>query len=178
MAYSIPTPFFTRDRISDFDILDRHAEDVVSLLKERSKAGYAVDFQDLIGRFTMDSFSEFLFNNCVDSLKTNLSYPHNIVSPPAQSNTRESNAATKFNAGPAFALVNKYYVSPHPWMIHSTTSPGILALLFDEEAFPPSALLPPEWGNAVGRKAIERFRPELRLTMSTTGGLWIKVKEV
>ncbi|KAJ6481097.1 cytochrome P450 monooxygenase pc-1 [Mycena sanguinolenta] len=89
-------PFFTRDRITDFDILDRHAEDVVSLLKERSKAGYAVDFQDLIGRFTMDSSSEFLFNNCVDSLKTNLPYPHNVVSPPAQSNAREANAASKF----------------------------------------------------------------------------------
>ncbi|KAF7370097.1 Cytochrome P450 monooxygenase [Mycena sanguinolenta] len=44
----------------------------------------------------MDSSSEFLFNNCVDSLKTNLPYLHNVVSPPAQSNTREANAATKF----------------------------------------------------------------------------------
>ncbi|KAJ7202712.1 cytochrome P450 monooxygenase pc-3 [Mycena haematopus] len=89
-------PFFNRDRISDFDILDRHADDVVSLLRERSNAGYSVDFQDLIGRFTMDSASEFLFNNCVNSLKANLPYSHNVAFPPPQPNTLEAQAAIKF----------------------------------------------------------------------------------
>ncbi|KAJ7923482.1 cytochrome P450 monooxygenase pc-1 [Mycena leptocephala] len=70
-------PFFSRERISHFDIFDRHADDVISLLRQRMKGGYSVDFQDLIGRFTMDSASEFLFNSCVHSLKANLPYPHN-----------------------------------------------------------------------------------------------------
>ncbi|KAF8217153.1 CYP63 cytochrome P450 monooxygenase-like protein [Mycena galopus ATCC 62051] len=89
-------PFFSRDRISDFDILDRHADDVVSLLRQRSRAGYAVDFQDLIGRFTMDSASEFLFDTCVNSLKANLPYAHNVAFPPPQPNAPEAQKAIKF----------------------------------------------------------------------------------
>ncbi|KAF7293313.1 Cytochrome P450 monooxygenase [Mycena chlorophos] len=90
-------PFFNRDRISHFDIFDRHAQDVVAHIKQRNRAGYAVDFQvpysnskwmpskltlrylkDLIGRFTMDSASEFLFDSCINSLKAHLPYPHNV----------------------------------------------------------------------------------------------------
>ncbi|KAF7356115.1 Cytochrome P450 52E1 [Mycena venus] len=89
-------PFFARDRISDFDILERHADAVVSLLRQRMKAGYSVDFQDLIGRFTMDSASEFLFNTCVNSLKANLPYPHNVAFPPAEANAPEAQATIKF----------------------------------------------------------------------------------
>ncbi|KAJ7625772.1 cytochrome P450 monooxygenase pc-3 [Roridomyces roridus] len=79
---SMTKPFFIRDRISDFDIFDRHAEDVVSLLKQRTRDGYAVDFQDLIGRFAMDSACEFLFNTCIHSLKAPLPYAHNVLYPP------------------------------------------------------------------------------------------------
>ncbi|KAJ6513501.1 cytochrome P450 monooxygenase pc-1 [Mycena vulgaris] len=93
---SMTRPFFARDRISHFDIFDRHAAEVISLLKGRVNAGYAVDFQDLIGRFTMDSASEFLFNSCVDSLKANLPYPHNVSFPPPQSNSPDAQAALKF----------------------------------------------------------------------------------
>lgn len=38
-------PFFSIDRISHFDIFDRHAESVIALMKERFHAGLAVDFQ-------------------------------------------------------------------------------------------------------------------------------------
>ncbi|KAJ7131724.1 cytochrome P450 monooxygenase pc-1 [Mycena crocata] len=93
---SLTKPFFSRDRVSDFDIFDRHADEVISLLKQRTNAGYAVDFQDLIGRFTMDSASEFLFNMCVDSLKDDLPYAHNVAFPPPQSKLREGQAAIKF----------------------------------------------------------------------------------
>ncbi|KAJ7212195.1 cytochrome P450, partial [Mycena pura] len=70
-------PFFSRDRISHFEIFDRHADQVISHLKTRMKTGYAVDFQDLIGRFTMDSASEFLLGSCVNSLHASLPLPHN-----------------------------------------------------------------------------------------------------
>lgn len=38
-------PFFSKDRISHFDIFDRHAESALSLLKERLRQGYPVDIQ-------------------------------------------------------------------------------------------------------------------------------------
>ncbi|KAG1809092.1 cytochrome P450 [Suillus subaureus] len=56
-------PFFTHDRISHFEIFDRHADHAIVLAKERFRAGLTVDFQDLISRFTLDSASEFLFGH-------------------------------------------------------------------------------------------------------------------
>ncbi|KAG2004914.1 cytochrome P450 [Coprinopsis cinerea AmutBmut pab1-1] len=70
-------PFFTRDRISDFDIFDTHASKALTLAKERLEAGYPVDFQDLVGRFTLDSASVFLFDEDLESLSAGLAYPFN-----------------------------------------------------------------------------------------------------
>jgi len=74
---SMTRPFFTHDRIGHFDIFDNHAEEAVTVAKERLRAGYAIDFQDLISRFTIDSATEFLFGHCVHTLFTPLPYPHN-----------------------------------------------------------------------------------------------------
>ena len=38
-------PFFARDRVTDFDLFNRHAEVVVNKLKERFAQGEAIDFQ-------------------------------------------------------------------------------------------------------------------------------------
>jgi hypothetical protein len=38
-------PFFARDRVTDFDLFNRHAEVVIQKLKERFAQGEAVDFQ-------------------------------------------------------------------------------------------------------------------------------------
>ncbi|KAJ3806004.1 cytochrome P450 monooxygenase pc-1 [Lentinula lateritia] len=85
---SMTRPFFSRDKITHFDIFDRHADSAISLMKTRFHAGYAVDFQvcfsvvpllDLIGRFTLDSATEFLFGSCVNSLAAGLPYPHNVA---------------------------------------------------------------------------------------------------
>jgi len=70
-------PFFSKDRISHFEIFDRHAADAIKQVKERMREGYAVDiqvgiravlchpfltvFQDVVSRFTLDSATEFLF---------------------------------------------------------------------------------------------------------------------
>ncbi|KAJ7054373.1 cytochrome P450 monooxygenase pc-3 [Mycena amicta] len=73
-------PFFNRNRISDFDTFAHHADRAVERMKERFRAGHAVDFQDLASRFTMDSATSFLFGSCVDSLDaTPLPYAHNTV---------------------------------------------------------------------------------------------------
>jgi hypothetical protein len=104
-------PFFSRDRITDFDNFERHADDVIKQMKKRLRAGYAIDFQvtyslfclhahftnylqrysqDAISRFTLDSASEFLFGHDVKSLSSGLPYPHNVVRPDvAQSTSAE-----------------------------------------------------------------------------------------
>ncbi|KAJ7208982.1 cytochrome P450 monooxygenase pc-3 [Mycena pura] len=72
---NLARPFFSRERISDFDIFDRHAQAALSLLKKRLADGYPVDFQDLSARFTLDSAAEFLFGRSVDSMSAGLPYP-------------------------------------------------------------------------------------------------------
>ncbi|OCH88532.1 cytochrome P450 monooxygenase [Obba rivulosa] len=64
---SMSRPFFTRDRISDFEIFDRHTDEVLSIM--RARRGAPIDFQDLIGWFTLDSATEFLLGHCVHSLR-------------------------------------------------------------------------------------------------------------
>ncbi|KAJ6590254.1 cytochrome P450 [Mycena sp. CBHHK59/15] len=91
-------PYFSRDRVSHFDIFDHHADTVISILKERVRGGYAVDFQDIIGRFTMDSATEFLFGSCVDSLHANIPYAHNVPFPPPQSRSAQAQTANRFIA--------------------------------------------------------------------------------
>ncbi|KAH8101718.1 cytochrom P450 [Cristinia sonorae] len=72
---SMTRPFFSRDRISHFDIFDKHSDAALNKMKERLAEGHAVDFQDLISRFTLDSASEFLFGKCVNVLESPLPYP-------------------------------------------------------------------------------------------------------
>ncbi|KIJ61016.1 hypothetical protein HYDPIDRAFT_97522 [Hydnomerulius pinastri MD-312] len=72
---SMTRPFFSRDRISHFDIFEKHAEDAIGQLKARLREGYPVDFQDMISRFTLDSATEFLFGKDVCSLSAGLVYP-------------------------------------------------------------------------------------------------------
>jgi hypothetical protein len=70
-------PFFSKERVSHFDNFERHAEDAIDQLKTRFKEGYAVDFQDAVARFTLDSATEFLFGCDVRSLSAGLPYPDN-----------------------------------------------------------------------------------------------------
>jgi hypothetical protein len=44
----------------------------------------------------MDSASEFLFGTCVDSLKANIPYAHNVAFPPPQSSSAEAQTANIF----------------------------------------------------------------------------------
>ncbi|KAI0775658.1 cytochrome P450 [Trametes elegans] len=72
---SMTRPFFSKDRISHFDIFDRHAQDALQQMKTRMRQGYAIDWQDLVSRFTLDSATEFLFGRDVRSLSAGLPYP-------------------------------------------------------------------------------------------------------
>ncbi|KAF8880184.1 cytochrome P450 [Infundibulicybe gibba] len=73
-------PFFNRDRMN-FEMFDRHIETTIGLIKERMREGVAVDFQDVMYRFTIDAASEFLFGASVDCLSSGcLPYPYNHAS--------------------------------------------------------------------------------------------------
>ncbi|RPD66744.1 cytochrome P450 monooxygenase pc-2 [Lentinus tigrinus ALCF2SS1-7] len=87
-------PYFTRDRITHFEMFDRHADLALKKMKERFRSGHALDFQDLISRFTLDSATEFLFGQCVHSLKTDLPYAYN--DPVAARVVRTRSSADRF----------------------------------------------------------------------------------
>ncbi|KAF8523078.1 cytochrome P450, partial [Hysterangium stoloniferum] len=98
-------PFFARDRVTDFELFNNHAEIVIAKLSARFAEGEAVDFQvrrmpcrgissavcmqgqtnSNLDRFTLDSVTEFLFGSCIHSLSGTLPYAWN--SPRRQMNT-------------------------------------------------------------------------------------------
>ena len=73
-------PFFSRERVGDFDIFNRHADHVVIKMKERFSQGIAVDVQDVLSRFTLDTATEFLLGRDVKSLYAELPYPSTFKS--------------------------------------------------------------------------------------------------
>ncbi|KAG8961753.1 hypothetical protein FRC00_011399 [Tulasnella sp. 408] len=68
-------PYFSRERITDFEIFKRHSDHAIDLIRRRCSSGEAIDFQDMAGRLTMDSATEFLFGRSVDSLSSPLPRP-------------------------------------------------------------------------------------------------------
>ncbi|KAF8583528.1 cytochrome P450 [Ramaria rubella] len=72
-------PYFSRTRVTEFDLFDRHAEVVITKLKERFVEGEAVDFQDIMSRFTLDTATLFLFGSSAQSLSAPL--PYALTSP-------------------------------------------------------------------------------------------------
>lgn len=38
-------PFFSKERISHFEIFGRHADEAIELMKTRLRSGHAIDFQ-------------------------------------------------------------------------------------------------------------------------------------
>ncbi|KAJ7644067.1 cytochrome P450 [Roridomyces roridus] len=94
---SMTRPFFNRDRVSHFETFDRHADILIGLLRTRMKTGHAIDFQDLIGRFTMDSATEFLFGTSLKSLHASLPFPHNAFAT-TEADSANARIATAFSA--------------------------------------------------------------------------------
>lgn len=102
---SMTRPFFSRDRISDFELFDRHASEIISLMKARLHQGHAIDFQDAMSRFTLDSATEFLFGFSVHSMSTGIPYPYNAQEYRPESNdySNEKNASIGSPSADAFA---------------------------------------------------------------------------
>ncbi|KAJ7580158.1 cytochrome P450 [Mycena floridula] len=82
---SMTRPFFSKERIRDFEIFDAHALAIVELLKTRAAEGQPVEIQDAVARFTLDAGTEFLFGKNVQSIEAGLPYPENsgIPNPPS-----------------------------------------------------------------------------------------------
>ncbi|KAL5522174.1 hypothetical protein ACEPAF_2031 [Sanghuangporus sanghuang] len=82
-------PFFARERISDFQIFDKHTIKTLNILSRISASGAACDAQDLYARFTLDSASEFLFGNNLDTLSLSLPEPGKAKMGPKGSATND-----------------------------------------------------------------------------------------
>ena len=82
-------PFFSRDRVSDFELFDRHADQVITKMKERLRDDVAVDVQDALSRFTLDTATVFLFGQDVKTLSDDLPHPSTYKGPSPR--TRPSN---------------------------------------------------------------------------------------
>jgi cytochrome P450 len=76
---SLTRPFFNKDRIIDFEKFYRHADTAIAMTKQAGISGSPIDIQDMAGRFTLDSATEFLFGQCVDSLSAPLPLPANQI---------------------------------------------------------------------------------------------------
>ncbi|KAG6811218.1 hypothetical protein H0H92_008479 [Tricholoma furcatifolium] len=83
-------PFFARERISDFDIFERHTQLTLSHLSNSCAASTALDAQDLYARFTIDAASEFLFGRNLSTLSGDLPIPGETPMGPKGSATRDS----------------------------------------------------------------------------------------
>ncbi|THU98293.1 cytochrome P450 [Dendrothele bispora CBS 962.96] len=90
---SMTRPFFTRDRITHFELFDRHALICIQQMKKRLEEGYPVDFQDLMGRFTLDAATEFLFGTCFHCLEDGLPYPYYVPTTPSPSSSSPSTSS-------------------------------------------------------------------------------------
>ncbi|KAJ7721839.1 cytochrome P450 [Mycena maculata] len=77
--HQMTRPLFHRERISDFDLFDHHAENAIEHFKTRLREGYPPDFQDMVSRFTMDAATQFLFNQDVHSLSAGIPYPFYVT---------------------------------------------------------------------------------------------------
>ncbi|KAH8106031.1 cytochrome P450 monooxygenase pc-3 [Cristinia sonorae] len=87
-------PYFSRERISHLDMFDKHADTAINKMRKRFLEGHAVNFQDLVARFTLDSATEFLFGSCVNSLASEL--PHSVTETKSSIDASQTNQAEEF----------------------------------------------------------------------------------
>ncbi|CAE6378065.1 unnamed protein product [Rhizoctonia solani] len=99
-------PYFSRERITHFELFARHSDAAIAKLLAHPEA---VDFQDLVSRFTMDSASEFLLGINVKSLEEPLPLPH-------KTETEANKFALAFSSVQARAVIRFTYGALWPYM--------------------------------------------------------------
>ncbi|KAF8522182.1 cytochrome P450 [Hysterangium stoloniferum] len=71
----ITRPFFARDRVTDFTTFDEKSNVAMHKMQDCFRQGHAIDFQDIVSRFTLDSACEFLLGTSIHSLEDPLPRP-------------------------------------------------------------------------------------------------------
>ena len=66
---ALARPFFAKDRISDFELFEKHGAPALAILRAHAAAGTPVDAQDLFARFSLDAAAEFLFGERLATLR-------------------------------------------------------------------------------------------------------------
>jgi hypothetical protein len=59
----IARPFFTKERISDFDVFEKTSGKTLNLIASRAAADAPIDIQDLLQRLTLDAAALFLWGH-------------------------------------------------------------------------------------------------------------------
>ncbi|PPQ84613.1 hypothetical protein CVT25_015710 [Psilocybe cyanescens] len=100
-------PFFTRDRISHFELFARNCDMSLRTASERLSEGFSIDIQDLVSRFTLDSSTEFLFGGSVNSMLGGIPYPASASkkNPPEFYNHPSTIFVSAFNKGMVFTAL-------------------------------------------------------------------------
>lgn len=75
----IARPFFTRERISDFDIFEQTSVKTLNLIASRAAAYAPIDIQDLLQRLTLDAAALFLWGHALNTLDQPLTQPGRVV---------------------------------------------------------------------------------------------------
>ncbi|THH32681.1 hypothetical protein EUX98_g1506 [Antrodiella citrinella] len=68
-------PFFSRDRVTDFEVFDRHADQALSVISSLASSQAPIEMQDLFARYTLDAAAEALFGEKIDSVNGTLPVP-------------------------------------------------------------------------------------------------------
>ncbi|OCH86634.1 cytochrome P450 monooxygenase CYP63 [Obba rivulosa] len=71
-------PFFSKDRISDFELFERVSAPALDLIAARAERSQPIDAQDLLSRLTLDVGSKFLFGTELDLLSRPLNEPGRV----------------------------------------------------------------------------------------------------
>ncbi|KAF8329542.1 cytochrome P450 monooxygenase CYP63 [Cantharellus anzutake] len=57
---AVMKPFFSRERVRDFQLLDKYTDRILLILRSKDTSNESLDMQDLFSRFTLDAAGEFL----------------------------------------------------------------------------------------------------------------------
>lgn len=82
-----------------------------------------------------------------------------------------------FNAGPRICLGQQFAYNEMSFILIRLLQ-NFSSISLDTEAFAPDARPPSHWAEAKGesRKSKEKFKPKIVLTMSSQGGMWVKMR--
>ncbi|KAF8185157.1 cytochrome P450 [Pholiota molesta] len=148
---SMTRPFFTRERISDFEIYHRNSNIALRTAKNRLAEGFPLNFQDLVSRFTLDSATEFLFGHMVGSLDAGIPYPPSHTAHNSQS----------FYAHPSTAFVKAFGEGQIVSLSRLGYGPQWRLAEFGKDKVKPLRKIIDEFTEPLMKKALERREREV-----------------